>query len=178
MSAREKRLLIFFSIAGFIIIHLLGYKFYEAKRSDVQRAKNTARQALADAKMFRDSSQRVAGEMDWLAGHEPPPAAAQDVQNTLQKYAEEGATRQSLTIKRQKLLPATENPGSRYNRAKIEFVVNGKEDALYRWLDSLHSPDQFRALTSLRLSPDREDDTKIDCTVVVDQWFVPQAPSA
>lgn len=179
MSAREKRLLIFFSIAGFLILNLVGFNYYKSKHAEILRAKNSASQALLDAKMFRDSRQQVAAEMDWLAAHEPPqPAAAQDVQNTLQQFAVKEAERMGLAVKRQKLLPADETKGNHYNRAKVEFLVNGKEDALYKWLDSLRSPDQLRAVTSMRLSPDREDDTKIDCTVVVDQWFIPQAPAA
>jgi hypothetical protein len=179
MSSREKRLLLFLSIAGFIVLNLFGYKQYDAKCEDFRREKAAATQALRDAKLFRDSSQHVAAEMDWLAAHEPPQsAAAQDIQNTLQQLAVKEAEKFGLEVKRQKLMPADETQGNHYNRAKVEFVVNGKEDALYKWLDSLHSPDQLRAVTSLRLSPDRDDDTKIDCTVVVDQWFVPQAPSA
>jgi hypothetical protein len=178
MSPREKQLLILFSIAGLLIIHVIGYNYYETKSSELQRTKNNARQALSDAKMFRDRSRQVADEMEWLAKHEPEPAAALNVQNSLQQFAEQQATRMGLTIKRQKLPTAVEDKTSHYSRAKIEFILNGKEDALYQWLDSVHSPDQFRAVTSIRMSPDRDDDTKIDCTVEVDQWFVPQAPSA
>jgi hypothetical protein len=34
-------------------------------------------------------------------------------------------------------------------------------------------PDQFKAITFLRLSPDAKDDTLIDCTVEVEQWYAP-----
>ncbi len=179
MSFREKRLLIIFSIGGFVVLNLLGFGQYSAKSNEILRAKTIAKQAVKEAEMFRDSKQQVAAEMEWLEAHEPAqPAAAQDVQNTLQQFAVKEAERMGLAVKRQKLLPADETKGNHYNRAKVEFTVNGKEDSLYKWLDSLRSPDQFRAVTSMRLSPDHEDDTKIDCTVVVDQWFVPQAPAA
>jgi hypothetical protein len=49
------------------------------------------------------------------------------------------------------------------------------EDA-YRWFDRVNVPSEFRAVTLIRLSPDREDDTKIECTAVIEQWFVPIAP--
>ena len=34
-------------------------------------------------------------------------------------------------------------------------------------------PDQFKGVTFMRLAPDSKDDTKIDATVVVEQWYVP-----
>ena len=48
------------------------------------------------------------------------------------------------------------------------FKVTGREDSLYRWLDRLQMPDQFKGVTFMRLAPDAKDDTKIDATVVVD----------
>ena len=49
---------------------------------------------------------------------------------------------------------------------------------LYRWLDRINIPDQFRIATQIKLAPEKEDDTKIDCVAVIEQWFVPLPPEA
>ena len=53
------------------------------------------------------------------------------------------------------------------------FSVTGMEEALYQWFDKINVPDQFRIASQIRLSPNAEDDTQVDCTAAVEQWFVP-----
>jgi hypothetical protein len=78
-------------------------------------------------------------------------------------------------VKRRKIQPAIEHPSLAYHRARVEMEVSGSEKALYSWLDRLHSPVDFRAVTMIRLYPKRDDDTLVDCQVTVEQWFVPEA---
>ncbi len=176
MSDREKKLLLFFGIAGFAILNFLGFNFAQAQRLKVNSDMAVARQQLDQAEMFRESSEQVLEEMNWLAENEPEPAADQDVQTKLQQFAESKATGNGLTIKSQKSLP-TDVTGKHYHRAQFQFVVSGKEDALYRWIDQLNDPKEFRIASQIRLVPNQQDDTKIDCTATVEQWFVPPPPA-
>lgn len=177
MSPREKKLLIFFGVAGFAVINFLGIGFYNKKRIEVTALREQARQKLQIAQNFSTSREQVTDEMDWLAAHEPKPSANQDVQTQLQKLTQKEAESSGLAIKNQKPLP-TDTTGRFYHRAKIQFTVTGNEEALYRWFDRLNTPDQFRIASQIRLSPNQQDDTKIDCTATIEQWFVPAPPSA
>jgi hypothetical protein len=172
MSDREKKLLTFFGIAGFVILNFLGFNYAQTKRSKVNAANAAARAQLASAELFREKRDQITGDMDWLADHEPEPAADQDVQTKLQQFAESKATTFGLTIKSQKPIP-TDTTGTYFHRVKFQFVVSGQEDALYRWFDQLNVPDQLRIASQIRLSPNAQDDTKVDCTATVEQWYVP-----
>lgn len=175
MSPREKNLLILFATAGFFILNLLGFKFYSAQRQSVDSKRKDAELKLANAENFRTMSGEVASEMDWLAQHEPEPAAYQDVQSALQQFGEREALAAGLTIKNQRPLD-TDTSGTQFHRVKVQFNLLGPEQSLYRWFDRINVPSEFRAVTLIRLSPDREDETKIECTAVIEQWFVPIAP--
>jgi hypothetical protein len=172
MSPREKNLLIFFSLAGFVILNFLAFNFAIAKRREVKTQHDLARQQLDTAEKFRESSAEISDQMTWLTEHQPEPASVQDVQTKLQQLGEREARNSGLTIKSQKPLP-TETAGKYYHHAKFQFVVNGTEEALYRWFDRLNMPDQFRVASQINLKPNQQDDTKIDCTATVEQWFVP-----
>ena len=174
MSPREKKLLIFFALAGFAIVNFLAFNFATSKRAEVNANRAQAEQALTTAENFRTNSEQVTDEMDWLAKHQPEPAANQDVQTSLQLFADRHAKEVGLTIKSQKLLPADVAAGKYYHRAKCQLTVTGTEQALYQWFDKLNVPDQFRITTQIRLTPNQQDDTKIDCTATVEQWFVPK----
>lgn len=177
MSDREKKLLYFFAFAGFVILNILGINFYFAKRDEVNRQRNVARQKLETAELFLASREQVTDQMDWLAKQEPEPAANQDVQTKLQQLCENEAKTTGLTIKTQKPLPTDSTTGLHFHRARIELTVNGSEEALYRWFDRLNIPEQLRIASSIRVSPNTQDDTKIDCKAIIEQWFVPLPPS-
>jgi len=172
MSSREKKLLIFFAAAGFLVLNFLAIGFFQKKQLEVESQRSQAQQKLNTAEMFRASREQVVDEMEWLAKHEPEPAANQDVQTQLQQLCEQEARTAGLTIKLQQPL-TTDTSGAHYHRAKIQLTVNGEEEALYRWFDRLNIPEQFRIASSIRISPNKEDDTKIDCTATIEQWFVP-----
>ncbi len=174
MSPREKNLLIFFALAGFAIVNFLAFNFATSKRVEVNANRAQAEQALTTAETFRENSEQVIDEMDWLAKHLPEPAANQDVQTNLQGIVEREAKSVGLTIKPgQKPLP-TDATGTHFHRAKIQITVTGTEQALYQWFDKLNVPDQLRISTQIRLTPNQQDDTKIDCTATIEQWFVPK----
>lgn len=176
MSPREKKLLIFFAIAGFLVLNFLAIGFFKSKRAEVNRQRDQARQKLETSEMFRASREQVTDQMEWLAKHEPEPAANQDVQIKLEQLCKKEAAATNLEIKGQKLLPSETAEGLHFHRAKIQITANGTEEALYRWFDRLNIPEQLRIASTIKLSPNAKDDTKIDCIATIEQWFVPLPP--
>ena len=177
MSPREKKLLLFFATAGFVVLNFLAVGFFKTKRLEVDRQRDQASQKLETAKIFSASREQVLDQMEWLAKHEPPPAANQDVQTKLQQLCETEAKTSGLTIKSQKPLPSEAAPGLYFHRAKVQFTVTGAEGALYQWFSRLNNPEQLRVASKILISPNKQDDTKIDCTATVEQWFVPLPPA-
>lgn len=173
MSDREKKLLIFFAVAGFAIINVLAFNFASGFRAKVDAERTTAEGQLQVAELAHTQREEVLDEMDWLAENEPEPIAPQDAQTKLQEFAYKEAVGAGLTVKTQKPLPTDGAAGKVYHRAKLQFVVSGEEKALYRWFERLNVPTEFRAVTQILLSPNKQDDTKIDCTATVEQWFLP-----
>jgi hypothetical protein len=160
------------------VINFLVFGFFKNKSAEFLRARDQARLKLDTAEVFQASREQVLEEMDWLAEHEPEPAANQDVQTRLQELCEKQAKSAGLTIKSQKPMPSDTTEGLNFHRARIQVTVNGTEQALYTWFNSLNIPTEFRIASNIRISPNKEDDTKIDCVAVIEQWFVPLPPSA
>lgn len=178
MSDREKKLLILFSTVGFLIINFLGYSFWQSQDLAATRKLNEAKLKLQTAIATSESRDQIADEIDWLAQHEPQPAAEQDIQTRLQEICEREARKAGLETQSQKFHTTDTTEGRHFFRAKFEITVNGTEQALYQWLDVLNQPADLRSATKLLLVPDEKDDTKIKCTTTVEQWFVPTPPSA
>ncbi|MFC7336314.1 hypothetical protein ACFQY0_03925 [Haloferula chungangensis] len=172
MSSREKKLLIFFLTAIFAVVNMFGFQWLQKKRLSVQQ-EIVAQESILNAADTAESSKEIfIQEIDWLEDNTPDPKEGELVPSQLENLVTTEATRAGLTVVRPKILDNDES-GLYYNRARFEIAVSGNEAALYRWLVRLHSPRDFRAITALRLSPNREDDTLIDANVQVEQWFVP-----
>ena len=176
MSDREKKLALFFGLGAFVLLNLFGFSKFRVFRAKVAQQVVTAKATVDTAEVNREESDSRSEEMEWLTNHYPEAKAGQTVQTELEQFASNQATANQLEVKRRKILPSVE--GTHFHRAKVEFNVKGTEAALYRWLDRLQMPDQFRTITFMRLSPDAKDDTLIDCTVTAEQWFVPPAADA
>jgi hypothetical protein len=177
MSHREKRLLLLFGCAGFFILNVLGFKTYQSKKLEYATRLTEARSKLQTAEMVNASRAQVAEDMAWLAEHEPEPAAGQDVQTKLQKFCDSEARSAGLTVKIQRPIATDATEGRHFHRSKFQFTLMGTEESLYRWLHRVNVPAEFRIATKIRLSPNKEDDTKIDCVAEVEQWFVPMPPT-
>ena len=178
MAPREKKLLTLFAIAGFVIANFFLYGFLARKSMTADAKLNEAELALQQAEFVSASRDQVIDEMDWLAENQPEPIANQDVQTKLQELCEREAKAAGLTINSQKPLPTEAPEGAHYHRAKFLFTVTGREEALYRWLARINIPSQLRIASQVRLSPDKKDDTLIDASVTIDQWFIPLPPTA
>lgn len=177
MSTREKRLLILFGIAGFLVLNFIGFNIYKTQQQAVAGKLSEARQKLQRAEIVNASREQVAEDMVWLSENEPEPADGQIVQTKLYEFCDSEAKSQQLTVKNQRPMPTDASDGRNYHRAKFQFTLTGKEENLYRWLHRVNMPTDFRVATQIRLNPNKEDDTLIDCVAVVEQWFVPLPPS-
>ena len=172
MSDREKKLLALFLIAGFLIVNFFLYSIYAEKKTLYSNDLDTAKSQLQQAIIFRESSGESAEQMAWLAEHEPKPATYQETQYALQLFAVTQARNLGLTVKSLEPLP-TDESGIHYHRAQVKINLSGKEEALYKWFDAINDPNVFRTTYQIRMSPNTKEDSLIDCSATVSQWFPP-----
>lgn len=171
MSDREKKLVLLFGLAAFVLLNAFGVSWFRKYRDKLEIELRTAQGDVETAEAFSRKYDTVIEEMNWMADHAPKERNGQLVSSELEQYGTNQAKTHQLEAK-PNFLPNDES-GRHFHRAKVQFKVTGMENSLYRWLGRLQQPDQFRAITFLRLSPDAKDDTLIDCTVIVEQWYVP-----
>lgn len=177
MSDRERKLVTLFGLAAFLLVNFFAISWFQGQKGKIARDLMKAKAEVESAEMAAGSYDTVVGEMNWLNEKTPSPKAGQLVSTELETYVSNQATTHQLTIGKRDLKPNDET-GAHFHRAKVQYKVGGREDSLYRWLDRLQMPDQFKAITYLKLQPDTKDDTLIDAIVDVEQWYVPLTDGA
>jgi Tfp pilus assembly protein PilO len=175
MTARERNLLILLVAIAFIVANFMAYRvWYQPRLAEMEQDMRTAQREASFNEVEVASLDQIANDQAWLVKNEPEPATVGAMQTRIQQLASNEALRAGLTVKRQDFGDPVIDPSLNYHRARIRIEVNGREEAIYRWLDRLHRPGEFRAVTFVRLSPQRNDATKADAEVFLDQWFVPK----
>jgi hypothetical protein len=176
MSDREKKLIIFVGILVFVVLNLGVYKVWYAPRKEeaVKQKKEFVRmkgEAMDD--LIAQESKRA--EIEWLERNEQKQIkSSQKALADLEALANREAKRRGLTVKRVKPMTGIEGGKLEFSRARVEIEVSGREQVLFQWIDRLNSPSDLRTATSLRINPKKDDDTQVDCAVVLEQWFVPE----
>ena len=174
MSEREKRLLFLLLGALFVILNLGLYKkVYEVRLNAADSKLVTAKAELDQAKTLIETRDLYESEMSWLSRNKPRPSSVQQAQTRLEQFVKGQARSQRLDIKSTKLQSSITDASLNYQRVRIQVTLNGLEQQLYSFLSRLHSPNDFRAVTVMRLNPQKNDDTRIDCQILVEQWISP-----
>ncbi len=175
MTDRERNLLTLLVAMAFVAVNFLGYRLWYAPKMSALQAEqeNAERQAESNESMGNVFS-AVSDDMDWLNRFEPVPTSLGKMKTRIQQLSENEAVRAGLTIKNKGFGDDVVDPGLNYHRARYDIEVNGSESSIYRWLDRLHNPNEFRVVTFVKLEPQRDDATRADCKIFLDQWFVPE----
>jgi len=179
MSDREKRLLFFMAIIVFLVVNAGAVKLFYLPKLKAARAQETEFQSKYEiAREDLEAQDKRSDEVAWVIKNEGEPRSAQKALTDLEQLANREAQRRGLTVKRRKPMKAVDDRSLFYHRARVEIEVSGRESVLYQWMDRLNAPSEFRSTTMIRLNPKRDDDTLIDCLIVLEQWFVPETPDA
>ena len=180
MSDREKKLLLLFLGAGFLVLNVLGYTYFQTTKASVDSRHAKAKQGLMTARQVRASSAERMEQIEWLNKHEPKPSESQDVRGQLYNFCISQARLNGLTFEEKHIeFPSVDNPeANHFHRTKVRMKVTGPEQAFYTRLYKINVPTELRHATRLELKPSTKDDTQIDATVTIEQWFVPPPPSA
>lgn len=162
-------------VMAFAATNLLAYKvWYEPTMKKTTSERKAAERQAAFNAAEAGSAEAIAADRQWLERNEPEPTSVGRMKTKIQQLAENEALRNGLVIKRKTFGDEVIEPNFNYHRARFQIEVNGIESSIYRWLDRLHQPSDFRVVTYMRVNPQRDDDTRADCEVYLDQWFVPE----
>ena len=175
MTPRERNLLIIMVVIAFTAVNFLAYRvWYQPRMEKLENATATAQREIKINETEMASMESVQTDKDWLTRFEPKPMTTGKAQTRIQQLADNEAARRDLTRKDNTFGAEVVDPILNYHRVRYEMKVNGPEEKIYGWIDKIHNPNEFRIVSFVRLSPQRDDATRADCEIYIDQWFVPE----
>jgi len=168
MNKRERLLLGLILFLAFAMLHLwLGQKYMDELQTI--RAKKT--QLEADRKLYSSSpaiAATIENEVEWLRQNKPTPSTIQETQSKLQEYITTSSEKIGFETYGQKPIELDVTDGT-FEKVKMQVSARATEKELYQWIIDIHKPSEFRAVTYLRLTPDKNDLTQVITTIAAEQ---------
>ena len=174
MNDREKKLIFILIGAAFIIANLFVYTSYDKalkqKKAELGKGANELKFKLAE---LEEASRRI-DEVHWLNENMPAEGTHASIRAELVTSTEQSAAEHRIRMKKRPS-PLPENPEEvgDFRSAIVKVLANSRDQELYRWLVELQDPKKARSITHLRITPQRDDATRIDCEMEITQWFTP-----
>ena len=174
MNDREKKLIFILIGAGFIIANLFVYTSYDAalkqKKTEFTKGADELKLKLAELEV---ASTHI-DEVNWLNENLPAEGTHASIRAELVTSTEQSAAEHRIRMKKRPS-PLPENPEEvgDFRSAIVKVLANSRDQELYRWLVELQDPKKARSITHLRITPQRDDATRIDCEMEITQWFTP-----
>lgn len=173
MKESEKRLLILslglMAVIGGIILSqkLRSWQHALAMQETALAAERVDSDALlAEAPLWKERG-------EWLAQHQPVTTDAQganfELLNTLVDKAKAAGI--SAVINNQLQAPV---PNEFYQQVGVTLTVKSDLSNVFRWIYSAQSPTEFLVVPYLKITPDKEDATKVVCAVQFWRWYQPK----
>jgi Tfp pilus assembly protein PilO len=171
LTASEKRLLI---ICISVVTNVLVFFAWRNHQSRLTAARNkienlqsrfTAAVAAAnDAPFWKE-------RLEWLDTTMPATTDAGQAHSGFLEYLQKSARQRGLSVSSPVLLKPEAGP---YHRElPISLQVTGPDNALFRWLAELQSPEKFQLVKYILLTPSATNQTSMTASVTVARLYKP-----
>jgi len=175
MNKRERFLFGMIIVLLLAALHLWLGRQYMDNLNALRQEKRDLDATLNIYQASPETAQLIAEESKWLKLNKPSPATIQESQSKLQEFITKSSESIGFDTYGQKLIELQET-GGEFETVKIQVSARATEKELYQWFVNIHQPSKFRALTYLRLTPDKNDLTQVVTTLAAEQIITPLQP--
>ncbi|NWK54007.1 hypothetical protein HW115_00165 [Verrucomicrobiaceae bacterium N1E253] len=175
MNEREKKLVLILAAAGLLVVSLFGYTTYSGamQKKKVELKKGSDELKLKKREL-EQALQRI-DEVEWLAQNMPTSGTHTKIRSELVSFVEQSCAKYKVNVKKRPsaLRENLEEQGV-FKSAVVKVMVNCTDKQMYDLFCLLQNPREARSITRMRIIPQRDDATKVDCELEITQWYSPE----
>ena len=173
MKQNEKRLLTLF----LVMLSIIGALILSKRFLSWQRTLATKESAMALEQVEADELLKEAplwkARGSWLSLHQPVAKSELDADNELFETLVKNALISGVLIVNKQYQEPVKNEF--YNQRGVTLTVKGDLASVFHWIYTLQAPVDFRVVPYLKITPDKDDLTKVVCAVQFWRWYQPSA---
>lgn len=178
LKPSEKRLLLIFGIAGFLLLNLLGFSWYSKKKLvlEQQRSKLETRGRMLEGmkSKYAEAEEKQAYLAKYLKAYPDPTTRDSYLDNFILDLHK----RLDLELKQNQILEAKLD--DLFHKSRYHGVVTGSWDNVLEFIYQLQQPTEFRFVPQISLKSQKkeaasEEAADVVCTFDIEKWWSPDS---
>jgi hypothetical protein len=171
MKASERRLALLALGVMAIIAGLVLSKYFMAWQRTLDSNEAAVVAESDDAKFLLKEMPLWNARGQWLTKTMPVEKSNLEAETETLTELVDKAKAQGLSVEQQQYQEQQKN--EYFNQHGVVMTVKGELPNVFRWIYSVQSPADFRVVPQMRIVPDKQDPSKVDCTIQFWHWYQP-----
>jgi hypothetical protein len=172
LTKSEKRLLILFGLAVFVMANFYGLSYLLDRESEVTRQLSELEANAKTNQIWLREKQFWLARKQWIERQQPRVRAGQVPQSELLQAMTASAQANQLVIQEQSFAELKSTPS--YQSVAVKLKLSGNLENVVKWLAEIQQPEKFQAVTNFSLKSE-EQPPKVSLELEVARWYSPHA---
>ena len=178
LKPSEKRLLIFFGIAAFILLNLLGFSWLKKRNVLLERQRITVESRIRELEMWKGKAAEAEQKRAYLDQHLQAYADEATRETYLDDFIKREASDLDLEVRKNVTMPALLE--EHFHKSRYTAEVSGAWDDIFEFIYRLQQPKEFRFVRTLRLKSQKKEGSSDEaadavCTFEIEKWWSPES---
>jgi hypothetical protein len=169
LKKSEKRLLIMFGLALFVVVNLVGDNLFKTRKDAAKIAIKEHRKKIVDYEGLLRTSETWDARRSWLSRQQPRFVSENAAATEIENHVVRSAAAAGATIDQSK--PTEPIFASHYVQVALEVSASGSDAEVTRFLSLLQSREGFYAIPGVSLITDRKDPSILRGKLTVARWY-------
>ncbi len=178
LKPSEKRLLIFFGIAAFILLNLLGFSWLKKRNVLLERQRITVESRIRELEMWKGKAAEAEQKRTYLDQHLQAYADEATRETYLDDFIKREASDLDLEVRKNVTMPALLE--EHFHKSRYTAEVSGAWDDVFEFIYRLQQPKDFRFVRTIRLKSQKKEGSSDEaadavCTFEIEKWWSPES---
>lgn len=178
LKPSEKRLLIFFGIAAFILLNLLGFSWLKKRNVLLERQRITVESRIRELEMWKGKAAEAEQKRTYLDQHLQAYADEATRETYLDDFIKREASDLDLEVRKNVTMPALLE--EHFHKSRYTAEVSGAWDDVFEFIYRLQQPKDFRFVRTIRLKSQKKEGSSDEaadavCTFELEKWWSPES---
>lgn len=178
LKPSEKRLLIAFGTAAFILLNLLGFSWYKKRNLALQTQRIKMEMRATELEIMKGQAPEAERKRTFLDQHLQPYADEATREIYLDQFVQKEAGALDLVVR--KNFPMPVKLEQHFHKSRYQAEVTGEWNNVLEFIRRLQTPREFRFVPSLSLKSQKkegnsEEAPDVVCTFEIEKWWSPDS---
>ena len=169
MKKSEKRLLIVFGIALFIVANILGEGIFAQRKAAAEIAIENHKNSVTEFELLLRNRALMDKQRGWLSSRQPRYISEESAANDIEAHVTNGANQSGVNVDSRK--PTEPVAEAHFTQVAVNVNVSGEAGAVTQFISLIQSQNGFYAIPSVNYTTDRRDPSILRCAATIARWY-------